>query len=521
MHTEEYDEDYEEERATEYRAILDEEDKLLHHSSWKRDAPSIDRTVSTSIDTQPHQTNRKRASTNIAYYPSIKTGVDRVREGDYSIGSWADDHHHESYAVETEFHEPEADELHKGFTYEELLNMQRRDEADQHQAEATGERTRFSQSIDRATRLSIDKKPQSSIDIRPKPKSTVREKPNFDNQYLTQDEFGIFRNPDGYAREIDGHALQVSREDVADILQMANGAENLFMQQRTVPAHQRPEFGRRAFDLFGTRKFYWEENDEYGVYRDDQGCARDVDGHIINVSKEDIRKLMERASRDEHSYICLPEHVSSFTQTKLVPEIYTKDEINEMFYRFYGAQERIKVYRDDQGCARDVDGHIINVSKEDIRKLMERASRDEHSYICLPEHVSSFTQTKLVPEIYTKDEINEMFYRFYGAQERIKEERLDRRCDDIYFPMDLSMNALTSQIEAIKTELVEIQSYIARRPEASASIDRRTTNRPTFIDRQRSTTLQTRGRLVPKVTSDVSDTHTTWERRSQLTLMSP
>ncbi|KAF2607825.1 hypothetical protein F2Q68_00044243 [Brassica cretica] len=43
MHTEEYDEDYEEERAVEYRAILDEEDRLLHHSSWKRNAPSIDR----------------------------------------------------------------------------------------------------------------------------------------------------------------------------------------------------------------------------------------------------------------------------------------------------------------------------------------------------------------------------------------------------------------------------------------------------------------------------------------------
>ncbi|KAF2533000.1 hypothetical protein F2Q70_00029828 [Brassica cretica] len=106
MHAEEYDEDYEEERATEYRAILDEEVKLLHHSSWKRNAPSIDRTVSTSIDTRPHQTNRKRASTDIAYYPSIVTGVDRVREGDYSIGSWADVHHHESYAVETAIHEP-------------------------------------------------------------------------------------------------------------------------------------------------------------------------------------------------------------------------------------------------------------------------------------------------------------------------------------------------------------------------------------------------------------------------------
>ncbi|KAF2575675.1 hypothetical protein F2Q70_00004126 [Brassica cretica] len=48
---------------------------------------------------------------------------------------------------------------------------------------------------------------------------------------------------------------------------------------------------------------------------------------------------MERTSRDEHSYICLPEHASSFAQTKL-PEIYTKDEINKMFYGVYGGQEK-------------------------------------------------------------------------------------------------------------------------------------------------------------------------------------
>ncbi|KAF2601166.1 hypothetical protein F2Q70_00026093 [Brassica cretica] len=81
-----------------------------------------------------------------------------------------------------------------------------------------------------------------------------------------------------------------------------------------------------------------EDKDEYAVYRDEQGCTRDVDGHIINVCKADIRKLMERASRDEHSYICFQEHASSFTQTKLVPEIYTKNEINEMFYGVRGAQ---------------------------------------------------------------------------------------------------------------------------------------------------------------------------------------
>ncbi|KAF3590823.1 hypothetical protein DY000_02022732 [Brassica cretica] len=106
MHTEEYDKDYEVERATEYKAILDEEDTLLHHSSWKRNAPSIDIPGSPSINTQHPQRNRKRASTDITNYSSIDAEVKRVREGDYSIGSWADDHHHKSYAVETSIYEP-------------------------------------------------------------------------------------------------------------------------------------------------------------------------------------------------------------------------------------------------------------------------------------------------------------------------------------------------------------------------------------------------------------------------------
>ncbi|KAF3541355.1 hypothetical protein F2Q69_00020058 [Brassica cretica] len=105
-HTDEYDEDYEDERATGYRAILDGEEKLLHHSSSKRNAPSIDMTRSPSIDTQPHQRNRKRASTDTAYYKSIDTEVNRAREGDYSIGSGADEHHHESFAVETSIYAP-------------------------------------------------------------------------------------------------------------------------------------------------------------------------------------------------------------------------------------------------------------------------------------------------------------------------------------------------------------------------------------------------------------------------------
>ncbi|KAF3585690.1 hypothetical protein F2Q69_00027887 [Brassica cretica] len=85
MHTEECDEDYEEERAIEKRATLDEEDRLLHHSFWKEKSPLIDRNGSTSIDTQLHQPNRLQASTDIAYYPSIDTNVNATRDRDYSI----------------------------------------------------------------------------------------------------------------------------------------------------------------------------------------------------------------------------------------------------------------------------------------------------------------------------------------------------------------------------------------------------------------------------------------------------
>ncbi|KAF3497507.1 hypothetical protein DY000_02053856 [Brassica cretica] len=43
------------------------------------------------------------------------------------------------------------------------------------------------------------------------------------------------KDQEGYARAMDGRILQISREDIKDILQMANEAENLFMQQRNTP----------------------------------------------------------------------------------------------------------------------------------------------------------------------------------------------------------------------------------------------------------------------------------------------
>ncbi|KAF2617898.1 hypothetical protein F2Q68_00040135 [Brassica cretica] len=298
LHTEEYDEDYEEERATEYRGICAEEDRLFHHSYGIRNATSIDRTIPTSIDTYHHQTQRTRASTDIAYCTSFDNGVGHAQEGDYSIGSWADEHYHESYE---------------------------RSDTDSFFASACGKGTHFYHLFSRAKRLSIDNKASTSIDNHPKPPSNGSE---------------------GYARAMDGHALQVSKEDIADIVQMANGPK---YQQHIRPSidisiptsiDRRPEFGKTAYNRDGIRRFHWEQKDEYGVYRDDHGHARGLDGHIIHVSKNDIIYLLERDSMDEHNYICLPEHARSFTQTKLVQEIYNKDDINEMLYGICGAQEK-------------------------------------------------------------------------------------------------------------------------------------------------------------------------------------
>ncbi|KAF3547874.1 hypothetical protein DY000_02007222 [Brassica cretica] len=81
----------------------------------------------------------------------------------------------------------------------------------------------------------------------------------------------------------------------ATVMRISRGLQISSMTQLTF------RIWKKTYDRDGTRRFHWEEKDEYGVHRDDQGHARD---------------------------------------TKLVPEFYTKDEISEMFYGVCGAQEK-------------------------------------------------------------------------------------------------------------------------------------------------------------------------------------
>ncbi|KAF2597360.1 hypothetical protein F2Q68_00011236 [Brassica cretica] len=430
--------------------------------------------------------------------------------------------------------------------------MQRRDETDKIRAEVAWERTRFSHLIDRAIHPSIDSHQQQSIDNnnatlndnRPIPKTAVSKKDKFDNQSLTPDKFGIFRDPDGYAKAVDGRTLHVSREDIADILQTANGADNLFMHQCSNPEQKATkEFydtGGGIDNGFIQRSCHPTQTSidtavPTSVDRQPEFCRRAFDSHdgnTIRLHNTDVRRVLERASRDEPSYICLPEHANLFTQTKLVPEIYTKDEINEMFYGVCGEHEKNKeafqmkldgvyyplndsiswlttcVEEMKQDIARIQ--HATDVARPPSIDIRQPPSIDKHHHTSIDNQIPTSVNNDLPrphtmksqQNFHTGEEIDQLVEEIYRALETT-EERLDGICDDIYFPIDLNISALTSKIEAIQGELVEIQSYIARRPEASLSIDRRN-NISTDIHHRTSVDDATnRGWLVPKMTSDM------------------
>ncbi|KAF2584868.1 hypothetical protein F2Q70_00036024 [Brassica cretica] len=270
-------------------------------SHWCRSTPDTEHrsTYTTSNRSTGVPEHRSTESTASCYAMKILTHEEFASKHPHPPNpEKAEEHHYESFAVETVTYTRGADKLQDSFTDEELLNMQKRDDTDQIQAEDAGERTRsidtrHQKSIDKLPKQSIDANNTTSIDNHPIPKTTVSEKYKLDNQYLTPDEFGIFRDPNGYAKVIDDRILHVSREDIADILQTPNGADNLFIhqcsnrEQKTtkefydtsggienifkqrsrhttylsinidVPTVARqPEFGKRAYNLYGYRKFY-------------------------------------------------------------------------------------------------------------------------------------------------------------------------------------------------------------------------------------------------------------------------
>ncbi|KAF3540875.1 hypothetical protein F2Q69_00022348 [Brassica cretica] len=374
-------------RQDENGNLYDQDGHLRNATGQKLDAQG--NSSRTSIDiksTNPHPAKRSYASIDTTPGTSIdiKTAALKKEKGNIPISSKFTNTYIRSFAPQITYHDTEAEKMNA------LTN----------QSEGTSSKSIRSKNPNLANKRlpSIDTPISTSIDSHSKPKLSLFTKKNMsiDYGFLTPDEFGIFRDPDGHARSMDGRILQVSREDISDILQEANGADNFFMQQRSIPdnipavpdeypradtteigSHQscrpvgqasidkvaptsfdrvtpmsldkapspsidrRYEFGHRAYDIYGARKFRWEQKDEYGVYRDESGYARSVAGEMIPVTKDNIRKILKRAFLFDESQLCLPEHATFFTPTKLAPEIYTKDEINEMVTGICGAQEKL------------------------------------------------------------------------------------------------------------------------------------------------------------------------------------
>ncbi|KAF3551709.1 hypothetical protein DY000_02007237 [Brassica cretica] len=430
------------EYETEYSESID-----THTASSidSNESPTTDEHYPTSLDGKhpvDHFTLPDQFYPDFAFQQPNKKGRD-----DYSIGSWADSGFHESFAVETVIpssNEDPTEEYVEDYWKERAIEIAMQDERySRHSFNNTSppsiDKT-YSALVDthphpaKRSYASINTTPGTSIDIRAaafeKEKENIPIPSRFTNTYIrsfapqitshdtiaekmndppnksegTSRKSIRSKNPNSADKRLPSidtpgprwpcksygweKILQVSREDIADILQLANGPDNLLLQQRSIPdnipavpdehpradtieigSHQscqpvgqtlidkdaltsldgapspsidrRYECGHRAYDIYGARKFRWEQKDEYGVYRDESGYARSIAGEMIPVTKENIRKILDRASLIEESHICLQEHATSFTPTKLAPEIYTRDEINEMVTDICGAQEKL------------------------------------------------------------------------------------------------------------------------------------------------------------------------------------
>ncbi|KAF2546219.1 hypothetical protein F2Q70_00021834 [Brassica cretica] len=184
--------------------------------------------------------------------------------------------------------------------------------------------------------------------------------------------------------------------------------------------HRQPKFGKRAYDRDGIRRFHWEQKDEYEVYRDDHGHARGVDGHIIHVSKDDIKNLLERAPMDEQSYISQEKNEDDF-QMKLDGVYYPlKDNISWL-----------------TTCMEEMRQDIAIMQTHRAAKATTPASIDIYISPSIGDAPSQSNLTKYKPDSYTRAEVDQMLKEIYRTLGATK-DRLGRRFDDIYFPWDIT-----------------------------------------------------------------------------------
>ncbi|KAG5374030.1 hypothetical protein IGI04_042650, partial [Brassica rapa subsp. trilocularis] len=506
-HTEEYNEDYWKERAIEM-SLQDERFKT--HEFTDTFSTSFDAVHSTLVDTHPRPAKQPLTSIDTHTGTSIDIRTAAKIQGQENIPSptrFRDTYINRFAPLKPPTH-TRAEALAK--TMNTLPSTPTGKSMKSNHLKNTSSAEITLSSINASVSTSIDTTLNTNLSI-----SKLNDYANIDYGFLTPDEFGIFRDPDGNARAMDGRILQVSREDIADILQVANGPDNLFSQQRGTPdviqtdpnnhvgvatteinpdlSHQpkrqasidgttetsidrvtptsidrddltsidrRYEFGNCAFDMYGARKFTWEQSDEYGVYRDECGHARGVAGERIPVTKDDISKLLERASLFKESHICLPEHATSFTLTRLAPKLYTKDEINEMVFGICGAQERLgeelKTLVEDTHRPLDRGYNELFRSmaemRTEIESLRQQLEKEATTSISIDApNAPSIDVSLPTAQIPAEPQCS--------AQHKDEWEvsYIDTRINDVYYPLNNNVDWLSIKIELLQQDLDTIR----------------------------------------------------------------
>ncbi|KAG5389147.1 hypothetical protein IGI04_030688, partial [Brassica rapa subsp. trilocularis] len=471
----------------------------------------------------------------------------------------------------------------------------------------------FPTSLDEVHPTSVDthprpaKQPLTSIDTHTGTSINIRAAAKIQEQ---ENISSPTRDPDGNARAIDGRILQVSREDIADILQVANGPDSLFSQQRGTPdviqtdpnnhvgvaiTEINPDLsyqpnGQASID--GRTPTSIDRVTPTSIDKDNPTSIADVmnlETALLtctepesSLGNEGTSMESTEMSVDTHeeitgksSHICLPEHATSFTLTRLAPKLYTKDEINEMVTGICGAQEKLgeelkslvedthqpldrgynelfrsmqlekeattsasidaphapsmdvnhptaqipaepqcsaehkdaweilyidtrindvyyplnnnqdldTIRKKDQQPATSID--VCNITSLDakVSAMNERLRtyEDMHDHFISPAKSASIDRLRgpwivgknpeeLLP--YTAAEVGKITSKIYTAIDTM-EERLDKCCDDIYFPFDNRISGLDSHAEWLQREVKAIQRQLAAQHQISASIDRK------------------------------------------------
>ncbi|KAF3507122.1 hypothetical protein F2Q69_00006201 [Brassica cretica] len=448
---------------------------------------TTDERYPTSIDgKQPldHFTSTYMCSPDFAFQQPNKRGRD-----DYSIGSWADSEFHESFAVETVIlssNEDPTEDYDEDYWKERAIDIAMQDErystySFNNTPPPSIDRV-YSASVDthphpaKRSSASIDTTPGTSIDI--KAAAFEKEKGNIPIPD---------RDSDGHARAMEGRILQteiqgLTQQELVHTKRRPGGQQSIdkvasTSLDRVTPTSldtalspsidRRYEFGHRAFDIYGARKFKWEQKDEYGVYRDESGYARSVAGEMIPVTKDNIRKILERASLFEESHICLPEHVTSFTSTRLTPEIYTKNEINEMVTRICGAQEKLgdelKILVDDTYQPLDRGYNELFRSMAEIESMQHDPEKE------------ATTSPSIDANKATSIDVKPQTTQIHAEPESLAQKKdeweiayINTRINYVYNPLNNNVDRLSMRIDLLQQELDTIRM---NDPQPATSID--------------------------------------------------